>query len=184
MHPKKCPQKTFFQKKSSENIIGFRGRNSIDNSKIKATKELIADVKNNRFEIWEDDPTFDNQELLTILKDEQKSNANLLVILDGIDHLKISDHKDITDIHERRASAMLDLYKALDIPIFLGGDLLEQDGNLVGPRPYLRDADAIYWLEAKGGNIFLTVNSKRLGKNHVFEGSLIADPNSSRIKEE
>ena len=91
---------------------------------------------------------------------------------------------DITDIHERRSSAMLDLYKALDIPIFLGGDLIEKDGSLVGPRAYLRDSDAIYWLEAKGGNLFLTVNSKRLGKNHVFEGSLIADRNSSRMKEE
>ena len=64
------------------------------------------------------------------------------------------------------------------------GDLIEKDGSLVGPRAYLRDSDAIYWLEAKGGNLFLTVNSKRLGKNHVFEGSLIADPNSSRMKEE
>jgi hypothetical protein len=177
----------FVSMKAGLSILETRKQNESDEVNqaiLNATKDLISDVKNNRLEIWEDDPTFDNQELLSILKDEQKNNSNLLVIVDGIDHLKISDHMDITDIHERRSSAMLDLYKALDIPIFLGGDLIEKDGSLAGPRAYLRDSDAIYWLEAKGGNLFLTVNSKRLGKNHVFEGSLIIDPNSSRMKEE
>lgn len=164
-------------RKQSEN-------NDTNQAVLQATKELLAFVKNNRLEIWEDYPSFDNQELLSILKDEHKNNSNLIVIVDGIDHLKVSDHKDIADMHERRSSAMLDIYKSLDIPIFLGGDLIQEEGNLKGPRAYIRDADAIYWLEGKGGNLFLTVNSKRLGKNHLFEGSVVTDQNSARMKEE
>ncbi len=173
--------------KSGLTVLQTRKQNEeedVNQAILQATKDLIANVKNNRLEIWEDDPTFDNLELLSILKDEQKNNANLMLIIDGIDHLKIADHKDVSDMHERRSSAMLDLYKTLDIPIFLGGDLIEEDGNLIGPRAYLRDADAVYWLQAKGGNLFLSVNSKRLSQHHLFEGNLIADSNSSRMKEE
>lgn len=177
----------FVSMKTGLSLLQTRKQNEDEEANqaiLQATKDLLAYVKNNRLEIWEDDPSFDNQELLSILKDERKANSNLIVIVDGIDHLKISDHADIVDIHERRSSAMLDIYKALDIPIFLGGDLVQEDGVLKGPRAYIRDADAIYWLEAKGGNLFLTVNSKRLGKNHLFEGSLVSDPNSARMKEE
>lgn len=151
---------------------------------LKATRELMNAVKMNRLEIWEDEPGLNNQELLSVLKDEQKSNANLMVILDGVDHLKISDHKDIPDMYERRSSAMLDLYKTLDIPILLGGDLIEQDGDLKGPRAYIRDADTLYFLKEKGGNLFLKVISKRLGKNYVYQTNLTSDPNSSLMKEE
>ena len=185
------PRRQVFDKlvamKTGLSILETRKQNEseeVNQAILNATKELIADVKNNRLEIWEDDPTFNNEELLSILKEEQRFNPNLIVIIDGIDHLKISDHRDVLDLQERRSTAMLDLYKALDIPIILGGDLIEAEGSLVGPRPYLRDADAIYWLEAKGGNLFLTVNSKRLSRNRLYEGNLIADPNSLRLKEE
>ncbi len=177
----------FVSMKTGLSILETRKQSESDEKNqaiLQATKDLLNYVKNNRLEIWEDDPSFDNKELLSILKDEHKNNSNLIIMIDGIDHLKMADHKDIDDIHERRSSAMLDIYKSLDIPIFLGGDLLEDDGVLVGPRAYIRDADAIYWLEAKGGNLFLTVNSKRLGKNHLYEGSLEIDPNSARMQEQ
>jgi hypothetical protein len=78
---------------------------------------------------------------------------------------------------------MLDLYKALDIPLFLGGELIDSESGLVGPRAYLRDSDAIYWLESKGGNLFLSVNSKRLGSNNLYRGTLSIDPDSNRMQE-
>ena len=150
---------------------------------LEATRELMAYVRNNRLEIWEDQPAFDNAEMLSILKEEQKEHPDLVVIIDGIDHLKISDRPDLVDIHERRSSVMLDLYKALDIPLFLGGELIDSESGLVGPRAYLRDSDAIYWLESKGGNLFLTVNSKRLGTNNLYRGTLSIDPDSDRMQE-
>lgn len=150
---------------------------------LEATRELMAYVRNNRLEIWEDQPAFDNTEMLSILKEEQKEHPDLVVIIDGIDHLKISDRPDLVDIHERRSSVMLDLYKALDIPLFLGGELIDSESGLVGPRAYLRDSDAIYWLESKGGNLFLTVNSKRLGTNNLYRGTLSIDPDSDRMQE-
>lgn len=150
---------------------------------LEATRELMAYVRNNRLEIWEDQPAFDNAEMLSILKEEQKEHPDLVVIIDGIDHLKISDRPDLVDIHERRSSVMLDLYKALDIPLFLGGELIDSESGLVGPRAYLRDSDAIYWLESKGGNLFLTVNSKRLGSNKLYRGTLSIDPDSNRMQE-
>lgn len=149
-----------------------------------ATRELMNAVKMNRLEIWEDEPDLNNQELLSILKDEQKANPNLVVIIDGVDHLKITNHKDISDMYERRSSAMLDLYKTLDIPILLGCDLLEQDGDLKAPRAYVRDADTLGFLKEKGGNLFFKVISKRLGKNYVYQTNLLSDPNSSLMKEE
>ena len=121
--------------------------------------------------------------MLSVLKDEQKEHPDLVVIIDGIDHMKIGDRPDIADIHERRSSVMLDLYKALDIPLFLGGELVQAEQGLEGPRPYLRDSDAIYWLESKGGNLFLSVNSKRLGANHIYEGYLEMDQLSNKMQE-
>jgi hypothetical protein len=79
---------------------------------------------------------------------------------------------------------MLDLYKALDIPIFLGGELIDSPNmGLLGPRSYLRDCDAIYWLTSNGDNLTLTVDSKRIGTSHVYEGCILTDPESSRMKE-
>jgi hypothetical protein len=144
----------------------------------------MAFVRNNRLEIWEDQPTFDNHELLTTLKEEVKEHPNLVVIIDGIDHLKVTDHADLSDIHERRSSVILDLYKALDIPIFVGGELIDSEQGLVGPRAYLRDSDAIYWLESKGGNLFLSVDSKRLGNNQLYQGNLSIDSLSNKMQEE
>lgn len=151
---------------------------------LEATRDLMAYVRNNRLEIWEDQPAFDNLELLNTLKDEVKEHPNLVVIIDGIDHLKVSDHIDLSDIHERRSSVILDLYKALDIPIFVGGELIDEEEGLVGPRAYLRDSDAIYWLESKGGNLFLNVDSKRLGNNQLYQGTLSIDPLSNKMQEE
>ena len=104
-------------------------------------------------------------------------------MIDGIDHFKVTDRPDLDDIHERRSSAMLDIYKALDIPIFLGGELVDENGTLIAPRAYLRDADAIYWLETKDEEHSLTVNSKRLGNNNLYKGLLAIDPESNRICE-
>ena len=169
-----------------ESVLTVRKQSTDEqvNQKIlEATKELISYVRNNRIEIWEDQPSFDNTEMLSVLKDEQKEHPDLVVIIDGIDHMKISDRPDLVDIHERRSSVMLDLYKALDIPLFLGGELVDTGEGLAGPRPYLRDSDAIYWLESKGGNLFLSVNSKRLGANHLYEGNLDMDPLSNKMQE-
>ena len=151
---------------------------------LEATRDLMAFVRSNRLEIWEDQPAFDNHELLNTLKEEVREHPNLVVIIDGIDHLKVSDHIDLSDIHERRSSVILDLYKALDIPIFIGGELIDSEQGLVGPRAYLRDSDAIYWLESKGGNLFLSVDSKRLGNNQLYQGTLSIDPLSNKMQEE
>ena len=169
-----------------KSVLTVRKQNESDevNQEIlEATRELMGYVRNNRLEIWEDQPAFDNAELLSILKEEQKEHPDLVVIIDGIDHLKISDRPDLVDIHERRSSVMLDLYKALDIPLFLGGELIDSENGLIGPRAYLRDSDAIYWLESKGGNLFLTVNSKRLGSNNLYHGTLSIEPDSNRMQE-
>jgi hypothetical protein len=169
-----------------KSVLTVRKQNESDEVNqqvLDATRELMAYVRNNRLEIWEDQPAFDNTEMLSILKEEQKEHPDLVVIIDGIDHLKISDRPDLVDIHERRSSVMLDLYKALDIPLFLGGELIDSENGLVGPRAYLRDSDAIYWLESKGGNLFLSVNSKRLGSNNLYRGTLSIDPDSNRMQE-
>ena len=126
----------------------------------------------------------ENRDQFEELKEEVKEHSNLVVIIDGIDHLRVSDHADLSDIHERRSSVILDLYKALDIPMFIGGELIDSEQGLVGPRAYLRDSDAIYWLESKGGNMFLTVDSKRLGNNQLYQGTLSIDSLSNRMQEE
>lgn len=172
---------------TGESILSVRKQSEdheVSSKLLSATKTLLRYVHQNRLEIWEDHAAFDNVELFQILKDEVKEYQNILVILDGIDHLRISDRPDITDMHERRSSVMLDLYKALDIPILLGGELIYSDNHLLGPRPYLRDSEAIFWIESKGGNMFLSIDSKRIGKEHVFEGNLITDEASHRMREE
>lgn len=169
-----------------ESVLTVRKQNEDDatNQKIlEATRELMNMVRNNRLEIWDDQADIDNKELLCTLKDEQKEHPDLIVVIDGIDHLKVSDRPDLTDVYERRSSMLLDLYKALDIPMFLGGELIDSEEGLIGPRAYLRDSDAIYWLESKGGNLFLSVDSKRLGNNNLYRGTLKIDPNSNRMEE-
>ena len=151
---------------------------------LEATRDLMAFVRNNRLEIWDDQFDFDNIELLANLREEIKQHHNLVVVIDGLDHLKVSDHTELSDIHERRSSVILDLYKALDIPMFVGGELISSEEGLVGPRAYLRDSDAVYWLESKDGNMFLTVDSKRLGNNQLYQGTLSIDPASNRLQEE
>ena len=171
----------------SESVLTVRKQSEDEgvNQKIlEATRDLMGYVRSNRLEIWEDTPSFDNKELIETLKEEVKEHPNLVVIIDGIDHLKVSDHADLSDIYERRSSVILDLYKALDIPMFLGGELIDSEQGLIGPRAYLRDSDAIYWLESKGGNLFLNVDSKRLGSNKLYQGNLIIDPLSNRMEEE
>ena len=167
-------------------VLDVRKRNSDEavNAKIlEATRKLMGYVRDNRMEIWEDQPAFDNKELLATLKEEQREHHDLVVIIDGVDHFKVTDRPDLADIYERRSSVMLDIYKTLDIPLFIGGELVDDDGQLIAPRAYLRDSDAIYWLEAKDNELFLTVNSKRLGNNNLYKGKLSIDENSNRIWE-
>lgn len=161
-----------------------KNKNEEVNAKIlEATRALMGYVRDNRLEIWEDQPSFDNKELLATLKEEQREHAGLVVIIDGIDHFKVTDRPDLADIHERRSSVMLDIYKTLDIPLFIGGEIVDEDGSLIAPRAYLRDSDAIYWLESKDGELALNVNSKRLGNNNFYKGKLTIDPESNRIQE-
>ena len=161
-----------------------KNKNEEVNAKIlEATRTLMGYVRDNRLEIWEDQPSFDNKELLATLKEEQREHAGLVVIIDGIDHFKVTDRPDLADIHERRSSVMLDIYKTLDIPLFIGGEIVDEDGSLIAPRAYLRDSDAIYWLESKDGELALNVNSKRLGNNNFYKGKLTIDPESNRIQE-
>ena len=161
-----------------------KNKNEEVNAKIlEATRTLMGYVRDNRLEIWEDQPSFDNKELLATLKEEQREHAGLVVIIDGIDHFKVTDRPDLADIHERRSSVMLDIYKTLDIPLFIGGEIVDENGSLIAPRAYLRDSDAIYWLESKDGELALNVNSKRLGNNNFYNGKLSIDPQSNRIQE-
>ena len=167
-------------------VLDVRKKNADEsvNAKIlEATRTLMGYVRENRLEIWEDQPSFDNKELFATLKEEQREHQGLVVMIDGIDHFKVTDRPDLADIHERRSSVMLDIYKTLDIPLFIGGELVDENGALIAPRAYLRDADAIYWLESKNDELNLTVNSKRLGNNNFFNGKLSIDPKSNRIQE-
>ncbi len=169
-----------------ESILTVRKQNTDNeiNKKITdATRDLMAYVRNNRLEIWDDMPSLDFNDLLKTLQPELKEHPNLVLVIDGIDHLKITDRPELPDIHEKRSSIMLDLYKALDIPIFLGGELIDSNMGLLGPRAYLRDSDAIYWLTEKDNSLCLSVDSKRLGTSRVYEDKILIDPQSSRMKE-
>ena len=169
-----------------ESILTVRKQNANNeiNQKITdATRDLMAYVRNNRLEIWDDMPSLDFNDLLKTLQPELKDHPDLILVIDGIDHLKITDRPELPDIHEKRSSIMLDLYKALDIPIFLGGELIDSNMGLLGPRAYLRDSDAIYWLTEKDGVLSLSVDSKRLGTSRIYEDKILMDPQSSRMKE-
>ena len=88
-----------------------------------------------------------------------------------------------TDLNERRSSAILDFYKELDIPVFVSGSVFKEDDKLVGPRPFLRDADATFWLERKeDGALWLTVNLKNSG-SILYEANLLFSDKSYRMKE-
>lgn len=169
-----------------ESVLTVRKQNedeAVNQKILEATRELMGYVKTNRLEIWEDMPDFDNRELLAALKDEAKHHPDLIVVIDGIDHLKVSDHAELSEIHERRSAAVLDLYKALDIPLFIGGELVETDGGPMGPRAYVRDADAIFWMEPQNDQVVLSVASKCLGNNQSYQGVLAVDPLSNRMME-
>ena len=171
---------------TGESVLTVRKQNQDDqiNEKItEDTTELMNMVRSNRLEIWEDYPSFDSNELQSLLKEERKQNPDLVVMIDGLDHLKITDRLELPDIHERRSFVMLDLYKSLDIPIFLGGELVPTAEGFSGPRPYLRDSDAIYWLDSPEENLVLSVNSNRLGVSHSYKSNIYIDPNSNRIQE-
>ena len=158
--------------------------NEVNKNVLEATRELMNYVRTNRLEIWEDMPSLDFNDLLKTFKPELKDHPDLVLMIDGIDHWKITDRPELPDIHEKRSSVMLDLYKALDIPIFIGGELIDSPNmGLLGPRAYLRDSDAIYWLTSEDDNLTLTVDSKRLGTSHVYEGGIWTDTESSRMQE-
>ena len=169
-----------------ESILNVRKQNADNqiNKKITdATRDLMAYVRNNRLEIWDDMPSLDFNDLLKTFSQELKDHPDLILVIDGIDHMKITDRPELPDIHEKRSSIMLDLYKALDIPIFLGGELIDSNMGLLGPRAYLRDSDAIYWLTEKEGALNLSVDSKRMGTSRVYEDKILIDSQSSRMKE-
>lgn len=171
---------------TGESILTVRKQNEDDaiNGKIlEATKKLMNLVRTNRLEIWEDYPTFDNNEMMSILKEERKQNSDLIVMIDGLDHLKIDGRLELDDIHERRSFVMLDLYKSLDIPLFLGGELIPTEEGFEGPRPYLRDSDAIYWLDSQNKTLTLSVNSNRLGVSHKYKCPIFIDPMSNKMQE-
>ena len=169
-----------------ESILSVRKQNAdndINKKIMEATRDLMGYVRNNRLEIWDDMPSLDFNDLLKTLQPELKDHPNLILVIDGIDHLKITDRPELPDIHEKRSSIMLDLYKALDIPIFLGGELIDSNMGLLGPRAYLRDSDAIYWLTEKDGILSLAVDSKRLGTSRIYEDRILMNPQSSRMQE-
>ena len=147
------------------------------------TQELINYVKTDRLEIWEDRETFQYESFLKELQAEIAEHPNLILIVDGIDHLRISDRSDIPDLNERRSSAILDFYKTLDIPVFVSGSVIKDGDHILGPRPFLRDADATFWLERKeDGALWLTVNLKNSG-SLLYEANLLFSDKSYRMKE-
>ncbi len=148
-----------------------------------ATQQLLSYVKTERIEIWEDTETFNFNTFLKELQNELSEKQNLILIIDGIDHLRISDRADIPDLCERRSSAALDLYKNLDIPVFISGSCIKDGDKIIGPGPYLRDADATFWIERKeDGALWLTVNLKGSGST-LYEANLLFSDKSYRMKE-
>lgn len=148
-----------------------------------ATQTLLSYVKTERLEIWEDTETFNFNTFLKELQNEISEKQQLILFIDGIDHLRISDRSDIPDLNERRSSAALDLYKDLDIPVFISGSCVKDGDKIIGPRPYLRDADATFWIERKeDGALWLTVNLKGSGST-LYEANLLFSDKSYRMKE-
>ncbi len=148
-----------------------------------ATQTLLSYVKTERLEIWEDTETFNFNSFLKELQNEISEKQQLILFIDGIDHLRISDRSDIPDLNERRSSAALDLYKDLDIPVFISGSCVKDCDKIIGPRPYLRDADATFWIERKeDGALWLTVNLKGSGST-LYEANLLFSDKSYRMKE-
>lgn len=148
-----------------------------------ATQTLLSYVKTEHLEIWEDTETFNFNTFLKELQNEISEKQQLILFIDGIDHLRISDRSDIPDLNERRSSAALDLYKDLDIPVFISGSCVKDGDKIIGPRPYLRDADATFWIERKeDGALWLTVNLKGSGST-LYEANLLFSDKSYRMKE-
>ncbi|PJJ42218.1 CHC2 zinc finger domain-containing protein [Hallerella succinigenes] len=168
----------------SEADVRKQNKDDSINEKIHAaTQELIGFVKSDRLEIWEDTDTFKFNLLLKELQTELSEKQKLILIIDGMDHLRISDRGDIPDLNERRSSAAIDLYKELDIPVFISGSVTKDGDKLIGPRPYLRDADATFWIERKeDGALWLTVNLKNSGST-LYEANLLFSDKSYRMKE-
>lgn len=168
----------------SESDVRKQNKDDEVNRKIhEATRQLLSYVDADRLEIWEDTETFHFESFLAELRSEMSEKPNLILIIDGIDHLRISNWADSSGLSERRSSAILDLYKALDIPIFISGALEKRRDGGVGPGPYLRDADATFWIERKeDGALWLTVNMKNSGST-LYEACLLFSDHSYRMKE-
>jgi hypothetical protein len=164
-------------------LSGVRKRHSDEsvNQRIySATRELLALVKSNRLELWDDCSIRDDETLLRLLREERRdADGRLVVCIDGIHHLKLRSRTDIPDVDERRSAVLLDLYKELDIPLFYSGDLPEASN---ARRPYLRDADAFYLLDAEASACSLSIAPNR-PECGVFQVDLQADPFSGRLKE-
>lgn len=168
---------------SEANVRKQNKDDALNQSVHTATQELLSYVKTERLEIWEDTETFNFNTFLKELQNELSEKQQLILIIDGIDHLRISDRADIPDLNERRSSAALDLYKDLDIPVFISGSCAKDGDRIIGPGPYLRDADATFWLERKeDGALWLTVNLKGSGST-LYEANLLFSDKSYRMKE-
>lgn len=168
---------------SETNVRKQNKDDALNQSVHEATQQLLSYVKTERLEIWEDTETFNFNTFLKELQNELSEKQNLILIIDGIDHLRISDRADIPDLCERRSSAALDLYKDLDIPVFVSGSCTKDGDKIIGPGPYLRDADATFWIERKeDGALWLTVNLKGSGST-LYEANLLFSDKSYRMKE-
>ncbi len=168
---------------SEANVRKQNKDDALNQSVHEATQQLLSYVKAERLEIWEDTETFNFNAFLKELQNELSEKQNLILIIDGIDHLRISDRADIPDLCERRSSAALDLYKDLDIPVFVSGSCTKDGDKIIGPAPYLRDADATFWIERKeDGALWLTVNLKGSGST-LYEANLLFSDKSYRMKE-
>lgn len=168
---------------SEANVRKQNKDDALNQSVHEATQQLLSYVKTERLEIWEDTETFNFNTFLKELQNELSEKQNLILIIDGIDHLRISDRADIPDLCERRSSAALDLYKDLDIPVFVSGSCTKDGDKIIGPGPYLRDADATFWIERKeDGALWLTVNLKGSGST-LYEANLLFSDKSYRMKE-
>lgn len=170
---------------TGESILEIRKQSECEEAnqkRLEATKKLLHFVKENRLEIWEDHLSFENIEMLQTLKEMLKESPDLILIIDGIDQLRVSNRSEIFDIHERRSTVLLDIYKSLDIPVFLGGNHQVNTPSLLESNPYIKDSEANYRIEAKEDELFLTVDSKNLAKK-IYHGTIQLDSTSLLMKE-